>query len=219
MSKVFTHGKMSITLQDPKPVYNSLMDLPNILVVLEDQDEEMFNFGLRVSIVGVSQAELRDTIHSPALVQELKKFLKSETGLDVVNFFPAITNLTYALAYPGIRMGDVGAAQQKQFAKMLLSPNNTVRMFRNNRNQELVGTMGIFGKWTCGEESGVFSIVGGGPLVKDITIGDPLKIQAELSEEFCLRWPLYPEAVFEIMSYEEVEPLLHRIQRPGSRTA
>lgn len=219
MSKVFTHGKMSITLQDSKPVYNSLTDIPNVMVVLEDQDEEMFNYGLRVGVLGMSQVELRDTINSPALVQELKKFLKAELELDVVNFSPQLHHLTYALTYPDIRMGDISARQQKQFAKMNLDPNNTVRMFRSHRNQELVGTMGIFGKWTCGEESGVFSIVGAGPRVQDIAIGDRQKIQTELSEEFRLRWPLYPEAVFEIMSYEEVEPLLNRTPLTGGRTA
>lgn len=219
MSKVFTHGKITIALQDFNPVYRSLKDIPNVMAVLEVDDGDTVAYGLCVTAPGIGHLELRDTLNGPALTNELAKFLKVELGMTVSVYHPPLRNLTYTLLYPDIRMGDISAKQQKQFAKMILSPSTIVRMYRSHRNQELVGTIGIFGRWTCGEETGVFSICGPGPRPIKMSFDDRKQIESELQYEFAARWPLYPPAVFEIMTYEEVEPLLNKTPVTGSRKA
>ena len=210
MSKTFEHGKLRVTPQDATVGYSSMSEFPDLVVHYDLEGEKTKKYiGLKMSFMeGTGQQEIHRTLESPALTHELRKFIFNTFDIDVVRFYPEPDQLKFRMSYPDFKMGEVYAKDMKVFAKMNLGSLFVVRMYRPERRNELLGSMGIFGVWTCGEERGVFSIDGPGPSMFDCAHNGEV-IGKELTQEFKARWPLYPEAEFKVMDYYEVQPHLN----------
>jgi hypothetical protein len=215
MTKIFEHGPLRATVQAEKVNYSSLSELPTLVIHYDSVGNRTAKYrGMYMHVPAeVTQQEIHRLLESPALESELMKFVNTELGIEGVRFFPTPNGLKFQLSNPDFKLGELCAGQMKIFAKMSLSSLFTVRMYRPARRNELLGTMGIFGTWSCNGENGVFSIDGPGPNFHDVCVGDASKIALELSAEFKARWPIYPDVTFEVLDYDQVRPFLNPAEK------
>lgn len=204
-SQPFTYGPFTVEMLPVQEIINQVSELPNMLVTFE-------TFGIKclrlTTDPGTAQAEVINGIRDLGLEGALRVYLETKKGKEVISFTPKPQGLQFHVAYPDFRLGALNSADMKIFAKMSLNPIFELRMFRSKRKTRLENTMGIFGKWTVGDESGVFSIdysLGNRRLCQ---VGNKSLFAEDLSREFALRWPMYPKAMFEVLTYTQVQELL-----------
>lgn len=200
----FTYGPFTVVVMPVKEIIKRVSELPNMVA-----DMETFGFKcMRLSTTSpATQTEVIQAIRDPHLERGLRNYLTAEKGKEVINLTPKPLGLQFHVTYPDFRLGALNTADMKIYAKMSLNPLLELRMFRSKRKTRLENSVGIFGKWTVGDESGIFSIdyFGYQTLVQ---VCDRPPFEADLSEEFAKRWPLYPKAVFEILPYSQVRELM-----------
>lgn len=210
MSKQFTHGCIIVNIVPMDELFASLLELPNVIATELSLDQSFkTDLGLRVDVVeGSTASEVHATLESPALEIELVKFLKAEGGMDQPKFFPPLKNMKFQLTFPDFKLGELYGAGMKMYAKMNLGTGYAIRMYRTHRTQPLLSTIGVFGRWDCGGEFGVFSIEGPKTNNQTLLFCERHEIADELAVEFQRRWPMWPAAEFRVMDYQEIEPIL-----------
>lgn len=94
-----------------------------------------------------------------------------------------------------VNMGELHAGGQRVFCKLLLGPLATVTAYRSRNKPPLTSHIGLFGKWSNNEESGIWVMdaprnAGHQGLLMP---GDVEQLNADLNNAFLDRWPFFQE--------------------------
>lgn len=211
--KAFSFGPIQATLEGK--LVRTVAELPDMLVDMStdfDADSAIATKALWFSTdPAATQTQVINACRAPTIDGALLQFLKTETGLEPVHKAPSVNSLQFALGYPDFRMGELNSADMKIFAKLRLNFVYSLKLYRRKHGSPLQRTTAVFGKWTVGEEYGIFSL-------EDTIIGRNPELQfdrtalcEDFAREFALRWPLYPAAKFEVLEYIEVQDLMSKL--------
>lgn len=211
--KAFSFGPIHATLEGK--LIRTVAELPSMLVDLSTGDPDDLEVACKAlwfsTDPAATQTEVINACRTPAIDGVLWQFLKTETGLETFGRCASVHSMQFALAYPDFRMGELNSGDMKIFAKLRLNFVYSLKLYRRKHGSPLQRTVGVFGKWTVGEEYGIFSledtIVGRNPELQF----DKSALCEDFAREFALRWPLYPAAKFEVLEYSEVEDLLSKL--------
>lgn len=112
-----------------------------------------------------------------------------------------------------VNMGELHAGGQRVFCKLLLGPLATVTAYRARNKPPLTSHIGLYGKWSNNEESGIWVMdaprnAGHQGLLLP---GNIEQLNADLNAAFLDRWPFFDEYAlnnlrpkFEIKTYGEL---------------
>ena len=112
-----------------------------------------------------------------------------------------------------VHMGELSADGQRLFCKLMLGPLATVTAYRNRNRPPLRTHIGLFGKWSNNNESGIWVMDSPKAATHQglLLAGDVEQLNADLDDAFMDRWPFFQEygltdrrPKFEIKTFEEL---------------
>jgi hypothetical protein len=217
---VFRHGCYEVELVTSPHSINSLAEIPQQVCRVMNPEIMAMSTGfiyvrLNPEFAGeVTWAVLQEHRSNDQFVEALSKFyfglgIPLSEACKVAGRLPA----WHLDKEQFVDMGELSADGQRVFCKLLLGPLATVTAYRNRNRPPLRSHIGLFGKWSNNNESGIWVMDSPKAATHSglLLPGDIGQLNADLDAAFMARWPFFEEygltdrrPKFEVKTHEEL---------------